>query len=69
MRDFFLQEYRLDHHIHCYGKPLVCVADGICMGGGIGLCRGRFRVVTEKSLFAMPEVTIGLYPDVGPAGF
>lgn len=69
-RDFFLQEYRLDHHIHCYGKPLVCVADGICMGGGIGLFAGAgFRVVTEKSLFAMPEVTIGLYPDVGASWF
>lgn len=69
-RDFFEQEYRLDHLIHCYDKPLVCVADGICMGGGIGLFAGAdFRVVTEKSLFAMPEVTIGLYPDVGASWF
>ncbi|MGE6139530.1 enoyl-CoA hydratase/isomerase family protein [Aeromonas rivipollensis] len=69
-RDFFEQEYRLDQHIHSYSKPLVCVADGICMGGGIGLFAGAdFRVVTEKSLFAMPEVTIGLYPDVGASWF
>lgn len=69
-RDFFEQEYRLDHHIHRYSKPLICVADGICMGGGIGLFAGAgFRVVTEKSLFAMPEVTIGLYPDVGASWF
>jgi len=69
-RDFFEQEYRLDHHIHCYRKPLICVADGICMGGGIGLFAGAdFRVVTEHSLFAMPEVTIGLYPDVGASWF
>ncbi|ELO1555948.1 enoyl-CoA hydratase/isomerase family protein [Aeromonas hydrophila] len=69
-RDFFLQEYRLDHHIHRYSKPLICVVDGICMGGGIGLFAGAgFRVVTEKSLFAMPEVTIGLYPDVGASWF
>ncbi|CAJ1837489.1 Carnitinyl-CoA dehydratase [Aeromonas hydrophila] len=69
-RDFFEQEYRLDHHIHRYRKPLICVADGICMGGGIGLFAGAgFRVVTEKSLFAMPEVTIGLYPDVGASWF
>ncbi|WP_421279692.1 enoyl-CoA hydratase/isomerase family protein [Aeromonas taiwanensis] len=69
-RDFFEQEYRLDHHIHRYTKPLICVADGICMGGGIGLFAGAaFRVVTEKSLFAMPEVTIGLYPDVGASWF
>ncbi|MGL5708625.1 MAG: enoyl-CoA hydratase/isomerase family protein, partial [Aeromonas sp.] len=69
-RDFFEQEYRLDHHIHSYRKPLICVADGICMGGGIGLFAGAdFRVVTERSLFAMPEVTIGLYPDVGASWF
>ncbi len=69
-RDFFEQEYRLDHHIHRYSKPLICVADGICMGGGIGLFAGAgLRVVTEKSLFAMPEVTIGLYPDVGASWF
>lgn len=69
-RDFFEQEYRLDHHIHSYRKPLICVADGICMGGGIGLFAGAdFRVVTERSLFAMPEVTIGLYPTWGRAGF
>jgi enoyl-CoA hydratase/carnithine racemase len=69
-RDFFEQEYRLDHHIHRYAKPLICVADGICMGGGIGLFAGAdFRVVTDKSLFAMPEVTIGLYPDVGASWF
>lgn len=69
-RDFFEQEYRLDHHIHRYGKPLICVVDGICMGGGIGLFAGAaFRIVTERSLFAMPEVTIGLYPDVGASWF
>lgn len=69
-RDFFEQEYRLDHRIHGYKKPLICVADGICMGGGIGLFAGaEYRVVTEKSLFAMPEVTIGLYPDVGASWF
>ncbi len=65
-RDFFLQEYRLDLLIHQYGKPLVCLANGICMGGGMGLLAGaRFRLVTESSLLAMPEVSIGLYPDVG----
>ncbi|PJG60211.1 enoyl-CoA hydratase/isomerase family protein [Aeromonas cavernicola] len=69
-RDFFAQEYRIDHLIHSYRKPLICVADGICMGGGIGLFAGaEYRVVTEKSLLAMPEVTIGLYPDVGASWF
>ena len=64
----FEQEYRLDHHIHRYTKPLICVADGICMGRYRPLAGAAFRIVTERSLFAMPEVTIGLYPDVGPAG-
>lgn len=69
-RDFFEQEYRLDLLIHHYPKPLICVADGICMGGGMGLFAGaRFRLVTEFSLLAMPEVSIGLYPDVGASWF
>jgi enoyl-CoA hydratase/carnithine racemase len=68
--DFFEQEYRLDLLIHHYPKPLICVADGICMGGGMGLFAGaRFRLVTECSLLAMPEVSIGLYPDVGASWF
>jgi enoyl-CoA hydratase/carnithine racemase len=63
---FFEEEYRLDHFIHTYPKPLLCWGHGIVMGGGIGLMSGAsHRVVTERSKLAMPEITIGLFPDVG----
>ncbi|MGQ4276060.1 enoyl-CoA hydratase/isomerase family protein [Pseudidiomarina sp. E22-M8] len=68
--DFFSQEYRLDYTIHSYPKPFVVWGDGIVMGGGMGLMNGAsHRVVTERSLLAMPEITIGLYPDVGATHF
>ncbi|ENY70469.1 enoyl-CoA hydratase/isomerase family protein [Aeromonas diversa CDC 2478-85] len=68
--DFFEQEYRLDHAIHTYPKPILCLGHGIVMGGGIGLLAGaRFRILTEQSLLAMPEVSIGLYPDVAGSWF
>ncbi len=68
--DFFTQEYKLDYEIHKYPKPIVVWADGIVMGGGIGLEAGAsHRIVTEKSKLAMPEITIGLYPDVGGTWF
>ena len=64
-RHFFDAEYRLDYQIHTYGKPLVCWASGIVMGGGVGLMMGAsHRVVTDTTRFAMPEISIGLYPDV-----
>ncbi len=64
-REFFETEYRLDHLIHRYPKPVLCWADGIVMGGGVGLMLGAsHRIVTGATRFAMPEVTIGLYPDV-----
>ena len=67
---FFEREYRLDHLIHCYPKPLLAWGHGIVMGGGIGLLAGAsHRVVTPKTRFAMPEITIGLYPDVGGSWF
>jgi enoyl-CoA hydratase/carnithine racemase len=63
--DFFSVEYRLDYRIHTYSKPILCWGHGIVMGGGIGLMSGAsHRVVTERSKLAMPEITIGLYPDV-----
>jgi len=63
---FFEEEYRLDHAIHTYPKPLLCWGHGIMMGGGIGLMSGAsHRVVTERSRLAMPEITVGLFPDVG----
>jgi enoyl-CoA hydratase/carnithine racemase len=64
--DFFQTEYRLDYRIHTFPKPVMCWGDGIVMGGGIGLMAGAsHRVVTERSRLAMPEITVGLYPDVG----
>jgi enoyl-CoA hydratase/carnithine racemase len=68
--EFFEREYRLDYLIHTYPKPILAWAHGIVMGGGIGLMAGAsHRVVTEKSRLAMPEITIGLYPDVGGTWF
>ena len=65
-RLFFAQEYRLDYLIHTYNKPILCWGHGIVMGGGIGLMSGAsHRVVTPHSRLAMPEISIGLYPDVG----
>lgn len=67
---FFTKEYRLDYLIHTFPKPLIVWGNGIVMGGGMGLFAGaNFRVVTENSRLAMPEITIGLYPDVGGSWF
>jgi len=69
-QDFFSREYRLDHHIHTYSKPIIVWGNGIVMGGGLGLMSGAsHRVLTESTRMAMPEVTIGLYPDVGGTYF
>ncbi len=65
-REFFDVEYRLDFQIHTYSKPILCWANGVVMGGGVGLMMGAsHRVVTNTTRFAMPEITIGLFPDVG----
>ena len=67
---FFGEEYRLDHRIHTYAKPIVVWGGGIVMGGGVGLLAGAsHRVVSETSRIAMPEVGIGLFPDVGGSWF
>lgn len=67
---FFAEEYALDYAIHTYPKPVLAWGHGIVMGGGLGLLAGAsHRVVTERSRIAMPEITIGLYPDVGASWF
>jgi len=67
---FFAAEYRLDFHLHTYPKPLICWGHGYVLGGGLGLLQGAsIRIVTPSSRLAMPEISIGLYPDVGASWF
>jgi enoyl-CoA hydratase/carnithine racemase len=64
--DFFADEYRLNAMIAAWPKPYVALIDGIVMGGGVGISfHGSHRVLTENAVFAMPEVGIGFFPDVG----
>jgi enoyl-CoA hydratase/carnithine racemase len=64
--DFFAQEYALDYQLHTYHKPVICLGHGVVMGGGMGLfSAAEFRVSTERSKLALPEITIGLFPDAG----
>ena len=65
-RQFFFDEYRLNHQLFTYAKPTVAFMDGITMGGGVGIALPcRFRIATENTRLAMPETGIGLFPDVG----
>jgi enoyl-CoA hydratase/carnithine racemase len=67
---FFAQEYRVDYLLHQFDKPVIVWGHGIVMGGGLGVfAAGSYRIVTERTRLAMPEITIGLYPDVGGSYF
>ena len=69
-RTFFREEYQLDHLVGRLNIPYIAVMNGITMGGGVGISvNGKFRIATERSMFAMPETAIGLVPDVGGGYF
>ncbi|MFN4023826.1 MAG: enoyl-CoA hydratase/isomerase family protein [Hyphomonas sp.] len=69
-REFFRTEYRMNVALEAFPKPILSVLDGVTMGGGVGLSvHGSHRVATERTLFAMPETGIGLFPDVGGGWF
>jgi len=68
--EFFVAEYRLDYSLYTYPKPFVALIDGITMGGGMGIAQGsKLRIVGDRTRIAMPEVAIGLFPDVGGSYF
>ncbi|KQW87954.1 3-hydroxyisobutyryl-CoA hydrolase [Massilia sp. Root418] len=73
LEDFFTEEYALNHLIHYYAKPYIALMDGVVMGGGMGISQGGpdcgVRIVTDRTKMAMPEVNIGLFPDVGGSHF
>lgn len=67
---FFQKEYVLDLKIHLFPKPVIVIADGITMGGGLGIAAGAdIRIATESTRMAMPETRIGFFPDVGSTGW
>jgi enoyl-CoA hydratase/carnithine racemase len=69
-QDFFVAEYALDYLLYDYPKPCLALLDGITMGGGMGLAQSSpLRIVGERTRIAMPEVGIGLFPDVGASHF
>lgn len=65
-RAFFHSEYRMNHSLFTYARPTIAFMDGVVMGGGVGISQPcAYRIATENTRFAMPEGTIGLFPDVG----
>lgn len=68
--DFFTVEYQTDLAIANFPKPIIACLDGIVMGGGVGLTYGAdIKIVSERTIWAMPEMSIGFFPDVGAAYF
>lgn len=68
-RAFFHSEYQLNHLLFTYPVPVITFMDGVTMGGGVGLALpAKYRIATQNTLFAMPEGSIGLFPDIG-AGY
>ncbi|MDG3086594.1 enoyl-CoA hydratase/isomerase family protein [Vibrio hannami] len=66
--DFSRKEYEVDKAVYRFPKPIIACLDGIVMGGGVGLTYGAsHRIVTERTKWAMPEMNIGFFPDVGAA--
>ncbi|MFP5296622.1 MAG: enoyl-CoA hydratase/isomerase family protein, partial [Alphaproteobacteria bacterium] len=69
-RAFFDTEYKLNHLLFDYPKPVTAIVDGVVMGGGVGISEpADVRVATERTTYAMPETGIGLFPDVGGGWF
>lgn len=67
---FFRKEYGLDLRLHLFPKPVIVMADGITMGGGLGIAAGAdISIATERTRMAMPETRIGFFPDVGSTGW
>ena len=70
INDFFVYEYQTDYMIHTYPKPIIAWGNGYIMGGGMGIYAGSdIKIATEQTKMAMPEVSIGLFPDVGASYF
>lgn len=68
--EFFKMEYELDYLVGTFKKPIISLLDGIVMGGGAGLgINATIRIATENTRFAMPENSIGLFPDAGSSFF
>jgi enoyl-CoA hydratase/carnithine racemase len=67
---FFRKEYGLDLKIHLFPKPVIVIANGITMGGGLGIAAGAgISIATERTRMAMPETRIGFFPDIGSTGW